>query len=58
MKYLPFVVVLVVLGIGTLIEGKFSDRWGQAKSNRLSDFTNDSSWSRRKSVTGRASTRR
>lgn len=26
MKYLPFVVVLVVLGIGTLIEGKFSDR--------------------------------
>ena len=39
MKYLPFVVVLVVLGIGTLIEGKFSDRWGQAKSNRLSDFT-------------------
>ena len=39
MKYLPFAVVLVVLGIGTFIEGKLSDRWGRESSAKLDAFT-------------------
>jgi hypothetical protein len=39
MKYLPFAVVLIALGVGTLIEGKFSDRWGRASSEKLTAFT-------------------
>ena len=39
MKFVPFAVVLVVLAVGTLIEGKYSDRWGQAESEKLNEFT-------------------
>lgn len=39
MKYVPFAVVLVVLILGTLIEGKYSNRWGEAQSEKLDDFT-------------------
>jgi hypothetical protein len=39
MKYLPFAAVLIVLGVGTLIEGKFSDRWGRKSSEKLVAFT-------------------
>ncbi len=39
MKYVPFAVVLVVLAVGTLIEGKYSDRWGRADSEKLNQFT-------------------
>ncbi len=39
MKYVPFAVVLVVLAVGTLIEGKYSDRWGKAQSEKLDTFT-------------------
>ena len=39
MKYVPFAVVLVVLTVGTLIEGKYSNRWGEAQSERLDAFT-------------------
>lgn len=39
MKYLPIAVVVIVLGIGTLIEGKYSDRWGKAQSEKLDQFT-------------------
>ncbi|MCA9149069.1 MAG: exosortase-associated EpsI family protein [Planctomycetales bacterium] len=39
MKYLPFAVVLVVLGLGTIIEGKWSDRWGRESSVKLQAFT-------------------
>ena len=40
MKYLPFAVVLSVLAVGTLIEGKLSDRWGRKSSEKLVAFTN------------------
>ncbi len=40
MKYLPFAAVLVVLAVGTLIEGKLSDRWGRESSDKLIEFTN------------------
>jgi hypothetical protein len=39
MKYIPFAVVLAVLGVGTLIEGKYSDRWGRKSSEKLDAFT-------------------
>jgi hypothetical protein len=39
MKYLPLAVVVVVLGVGTLIEGKYSDRWGRKSSEQLLAFT-------------------
>ncbi len=38
-KYIPFAVVIVVLGIGTLIEGRLSDRWGRESSKKLELFT-------------------
>ncbi len=39
MKYVPFAVVLVVLTVGTLIEGKYSNRWGESQSAKLDTFT-------------------
>jgi hypothetical protein len=39
MKYIPFAVVIVILAAGTLIEGKFSDRWGRKSSEKLEAFT-------------------
>ncbi|MCP4193558.1 MAG: exosortase-associated EpsI family protein [Planctomycetaceae bacterium] len=39
MKYLPIAVVLVVLVVGTIIEGNYSDRWGKAQSYKLDQFT-------------------
>ena len=38
MKYLPVALVLVVLAAGTFLEGRFTDRWGQIKTERLKDF--------------------
>ena len=39
MKNLPFAVVMIVLAVGTLIEGKYSDRWGRKSSAKLDAFT-------------------
>ena len=39
MKFAPFAVVFVVLAVGTLIEGKYSERWGKSDSVKLSQFT-------------------
>ena len=42
MQKLPFaaiVTVLFVLGVGTLIEGKLSDRWGRQSSEKLAIFS-------------------
>ncbi len=39
MKFAPFIVVAVILTVGTVLEGKLSDRWGQAKSERLAEFS-------------------
>ena len=33
------VAVLIILGIGTFIEGKLSDRWGRDRSDKLAAFT-------------------
>ena len=41
MKYLPFAVVIIVLALGTLIEGKLSDRWGTAQSAKLDTFADN-----------------
>lgn len=39
MKFAPFIVVVAILALGTVIEGRYSDRWGQAKSQRLEEFS-------------------
>lgn len=40
MKYvIPLVVVAIVLAVGTYVEGTKSDRWGNAKSEKLDRFT-------------------
>ncbi len=39
MKFVPLAVIVAVLVVGTLLEGKFSDRWGKAQSARLDAYT-------------------
>ena len=39
MKYLPIGILLVVLIVGTYVEGTYSDRWGKAQSEKLDQFT-------------------
>ena len=38
MKYLPLALVLVALGVGTYLEGNYSERWGRIRTERLKQF--------------------